>query len=114
MIETTATKAGTNAMAKLGKTFTYDGELIKAVTGAFAKAPDSRGTFDKLVVTQFEQQMDSTLAGLSATLAQGEPGKQERAGKVASAKSSLEVSTVADEACSQALSDARNAETEAQ
>jgi len=114
MTENTATKAGTQALAKLGKSFTYDGELIKALTSAFAKAPDSRGTFDKLVVTQFEEQMDKTLAGLSATLAQGEPGKQERATKVASAKSSLEVSTVADEACSQALSDARNAETEAQ
>merc|ERR1719502_1437718 len=114
MTENTATKAGTQALAKLGKSFTYDGELIKALTSAFAKAPDSRGTFDKLVVTQFEEQMDKTLAGLSATLAQGEPGKQERAAKVASAKSALEVSTVADEACSQALADARNAETEAQ
>merc|ERR1712232_1025282 len=54
------------------------------------------------------------MGGLSATLAQGEPGKQERAAKVASAKSSLEVSQVADEACSQALADARNAEAEAQ
>jgi hypothetical protein len=114
MTENTATKAGTTALAKLGKSFTYDGELIKALTSAFAKSPDSRGTFDKLVLTQFEEQMDKTLAGLSATLAQGEPGKQERAAKVATAKSSLEVSTVADEACSQALTDARNAETEAQ
>merc|ERR1712046_71045 len=92
----------------------YDGELIKALTSAFAKAPDSRGTFDKLVVSQFEDQMDKTNAGLSATLAQGEPGKQERAARVATAKSSLEVSQVADDACSQALADARNAETEAQ
>jgi len=114
LIENTSTKAGTQALAKLGKSFTYDGELIKALTSAFAKAPDSRGTFDKLVVTQFEEQMDKTLAGLSTTLAQGEPGKQARATKVSSAKSSLEVSTVADEACSQALTDARNAETEAQ
>lgn len=114
MIENTATKAGTNALAKIGKNFSYDGELIKALTSAFAKAPDGRGTFDKLVVTQFEEQMDKTLAGLSATLAQGEPGKQQRASKVASAKSSLEVSQVADEACSQALTDAKNAEAEAQ
>lgn len=114
LIESTATKQRTAALAKLGKNFTYDGELIKALTSAFAKAPETRGTFDKLVVTQFEEQMDKTLAGLSATLAQGEPGKQERAAKVAAAKSSLEVSQVADEACSQALADARNAETEAQ
>jgi len=114
LIENTATKSGTNALAKLGKNFTYDGELIKALTSAFAKAPDTRGTFDKLVVTQFEEQMDKTLGGLSATLSQGEPGKQERAAKVASAASSLEVSQVADEACSQALADARNSETEAQ
>jgi len=114
MTENTATKAGTNALAKVGKSFAYDGELIKALTSAFAKAPDTRGTFDKLVVTQFEEQMDKTVAGLSATLAQGAPGKQERAAKVASAKSSLEVSQVADEACSQALADAKNAETEAQ
>lgn len=114
MTENTATKAGEKALAKLGKNFTYDGELIKALTSAFAKSPDTRGTFDKLVVTQFEEQMDKTLAGLSSTLAQGEPGKQERAAKVASAKSALEVSQVADEACSQALADARNAETEAQ
>merc|ERR1712046_341812 len=92
----------------------YDGELIKALTSAFAKAPDSRGTFDKLVVTQFEEQMDKTAAGLSATLAQGEPGKQERAAKVASAKSSQEVSQVADDACSQALADAKGAESDAQ
>merc|ERR1719353_692942 len=114
MEHTSDRKSGTNALAKLGKNFTYDGELIKALTSAFAKAPDSRGTFDKLVVSQFEEQMDKTLAGLSATLAQGEPGKQERAAKVATAKSSLEVSQVADEACSQALADARNAETVAQ
>jgi len=114
MTENTSTKAGTQALAKLGKSFTYDGELIKALSSAFVKAPDSRGTFDKLVLTQFEEQMDKTLAGLSATLAQGEPGKQDRSSKVASTKSSLEVSTIADEACSQALSDARNAETEAQ
>merc|ERR1712070_414490 len=60
------------------------------------------------------EQMDKTLTALTAILAQGEPGKQERAAKVASAKSSLEVSQVADDACSQALTDARNAETEAQ
>merc|ERR1739838_975269 len=93
---------------------TYDGELIKALTSAFAKSPETRGTFDKLVVTRFEEQMDKTLAGLSATVAQGEPGKQQRAAKVASTKAALEVSQVADEACSQALADARNAETEAQ
>jgi len=114
LTENTATKAGTNALAKLGKNFTYDGELIKALTSAFAKATDTRGTFDKLVVSQFEEQMDKTAAGLSATLAQGEPGKQERAAKVASAKSSLEVSLVADDACSSALVDAKTAETEAQ
>lgn len=114
LTESVASKAGTKALATLGKNFTYDGELIKALTSAFAKAPDARGTFDKLVVTQFEEQMDKTLAGLNVTLAQGEPGKQERAAKVASAKSSWEVSEVADQACSQALADARNAETEAQ
>jgi len=114
MTENTATKAGNQALAKLGKSFTYEVELIKAVTSAFAKVPDSRGQFDKMVVTQFEEQMDKTLAGLSTTLAQGEPAKQERAAKVASAQSSLEAATVADEACSQALSDARHAETEAQ
>jgi len=114
LIENTASKAGTQALAKLGKTFTYDTELIKALTCAFAKAPDTRGTFDKLVVSQFEEQMDKSLAGLTATLAQGEPGQQERAAKVASAKSSLEVSQVADDACCQALADARNAEDDTQ
>jgi len=114
LTENVATKAGTKALEKLGKNFTYDGELIKALTSAFAKAPDARGTFDKLVVTQFEEQLEKTLAGLNATLAQGEPGKQDRASKVASAKSSLEVSEVADQACSQALTDARNAESDAQ
>jgi len=114
MTENVATKAGTQALAKFGKNFTYDAELIKALTSAFAKAPDSRGTFDKLVTTQFLEQMDKTEAGLASVLSQGEPGKQERAAKVAAAKSSLEVSTVAEEACSQALTEARNAEAEAQ
>ena len=112
--ETVASKAGTKALANLGKQFTYDGELIKALTSAFAKAPDARGTFDKLVLQQFDEQMDKTLAGLDASLAQGEPGKQERAAKVAAGKSSLEVSEVADQACSQALDDPRTAESDAQ
>jgi len=114
LTESVGSKAGIKALATLGKNFTYDGELIKALTSAFAKTIDTRGTFDKLVVTQFEEQMDKTLAGLNATLAQGEPGKQERATKVAASKSSLEVSEVADQACHQALADAKHAETEVQ
>jgi len=114
MTESIATKANTQALAKFGKTFSYEVELIKALTGAFAKAPDSRGTFDKMVTAQFSEQMDKTEAGLASVLSQGEPGKQERASKVASAKSSLEASTAAEEACSQALAEARTLETEAQ
>jgi len=114
LIKNTASKSGTQALMKLGKIFTYDSELIKALTCAFAKAPDTRGTFDLLVISQFEDQMDKSLAGLTAIVAQGEPGKHERAAKVSSAKSSLDVSQVADDACCQALVDARNAEHEAQ
>lgn len=114
LTESVATKANTKILATIGKNFTYDGELIKALTSAFAKAPDTRGTFDKLVVSQFEEQMDKTQAGLISVLQQGEPGKQDRAAKVAAATSSLEVSEAADQACSQALADARTAETEAQ
>lgn len=114
MTENVATKQGLKALTSLAKIFTYDNELVKALTSAFGKAPDARGTFDKLVVTQFEEQMEKTLAGLNATLAQGEPGKQERAAKVAAAKSTLEVNEAADQACSQALADARQAESEAQ
>jgi len=114
LIKNTASKLGTQALTKLGKTFTYDSELIKALASAFAKAPDTRGTFDLLVISQFEDQMDKSLAGLTATLAQGEPGKHQRAAHVFSAKSSLDVSQVADDACCQALVDARNAENEAQ
>lgn len=114
LIKNTASKSGTQALTKLGKIFTYDSELIKALTSAFAKAPDTRGTFDSLVISQFEDQMDKSLAGLTATLAQGEPGKHQRAADVSSAKSSLHVSQVADDACCQALVEARNAEAEAQ
>lgn len=111
--ERVATSQDLKVLASISKTHGYDNDLVKALTSAFGKGPDARGTFDKLVGTQLDDQMAKSLAELNETLLKGEPDKQARAAKVTAAQATYDASETALQACQDALSAAQAEESEA-
>eukprot|EP00429_Kryptoperidinium_foliaceum_P054498 CAMPEP_0176078398 /NCGR_PEP_ID=MMETSP0120_2-20121206/39205_1 /TAXON_ID=160619 /ORGANISM="Kryptoperidinium foliaceum, Strain CCMP 1326" /LENGTH=426 /DNA_ID=CAMNT_0017412143 /DNA_START=33 /DNA_END=1311 /DNA_ORIENTATION=- len=107
------------AVIKVGQAFDVEGALLESAEVALTKAPGERGTFDGAVLEQFEGEVASRVAALTAELAVGEPGREERAAKVSSAEQEmaaagaklLECKTALDEA--QAAVESAEAEREA-
>lgn len=87
--ETKATAAWLKDLAKVGQDFALDEHLFQTAPATLKKAPESRGDFDKVVLTNLDAQFSGALAKFQATIDTAEPAKAERAAKVAETAAKL-------------------------
>lgn len=88
-------KEAVSAVCKLAKELAFDSALLTSMPSALGKA--ERGTFDQLVMTQVEEELNKRTAECEAELQAGLKGVQERAEKVAACQQAFD-STAADHA----------------
>jgi len=109
---------GIKNIGKLGKELGLDASLLQTVPAALAKAPSNRGSFDNVVMSQLEAELQRCLVALTDELASGEPAKKERAAKVEAATIEHAEAVTAEEAAKAAKEALRtgvkDAETEHQ
>lgn len=108
-----AVKEAVASFVKVGKEQKFDASLMNSLPSAMSKAPDARGSFDTLVISQVEEAMLKELEGLAELLATGAPRKEERAAKVAAATATLEATVANEKAAKEAMKAAQVAEKEA-
>eukprot|EP00933_Yihiella_yeosuensis_P050198 TRINITY_DN47966_c0_g1_i1.p1 TRINITY_DN47966_c0_g1~~TRINITY_DN47966_c0_g1_i1.p1 ORF type:complete len:361 (-),score=161.10 TRINITY_DN47966_c0_g1_i1:221-1303(-) len=104
-----------STLAKISQEFGFDAALSTSLPSALGKAAAERGSFDNLVIGQVEAELQKHIESLTVQLAEGEPGKQERAAKVAAAEATLTACKATEEAAqgTQAASQAALKEAEA-
>jgi len=107
------TKEGCSEVLKIGKEYKFDDSLLASLTSAIQKAPDARGSFDTLCLTQVQDVFQKAIAELAATLAAGEPAKAERASAVTAAEEALAGAETQETASKEALDAAKKEEGEA-
>mmetsp|Transcript_3401 Transcript_3401/g.5608 ORF Transcript_3401/g.5608 Transcript_3401/m.5608 type:complete len:389 (-) Transcript_3401:208-1374(-) len=77
-------------MAKLKEfSVSMDGGLMETVPAALSKAKEDRGDFDKVVFEQLDSEFGKLVEKFNTILAEGGPGKAERAAAVETAKTEL-------------------------
>lgn len=96
-------------LCKVGQECFADATLLSSLPSAAAKAPESRGSFDDVVLHQAEAAVKKRIEELCEALAQAEPARQERSAKVAEAEAALQAATVHNEAAQEALAAAQAA-----
>lgn len=101
-------------MIKLGKEFKFDASLLTSLPSALSKAPDARGTFDAMVITQAEEDLQKQISDLSDTLALGEPKKAEREAKVQAAAAMLAAASEKEQSNKAVLKEAQDVKKEAE
>jgi len=107
------TKEACAEVLKIGKEYSFDDSLLTSLPSAIQKAPDARGGFDTLCLTQVKELFEKAIAELAATLAAGEPAKAERASAVAAAEGTLAAAEAQEAASKEALVQAKKEEGEA-
>eukprot|EP00438_Fugacium_kawagutii_P010537 Skav214534 [mRNA] locus=scaffold410:425821:445329:+ [translate_table: standard] len=85
-----ALEKGISELQKLGKELGFDTALLTSLPSALQKDPASRGTFDNVVVTNVEDELQKRLAKLKEILAEAAPAREERANKVATCAGAVE------------------------
>jgi len=68
-----------------------EASLIQALPTSILKKPADRGSFDAMVVAQWEEGLGKRVCQLSDTIASGEPAAAARVAAVEQAKKELEV-----------------------
>jgi len=76
--DASAAKASVEALLLLSKCIKLDDSLQTALPSACAKQPDDRGTFERIVIDQFEEQLNQKIVELTQALAASETTKKER------------------------------------
>lgn len=112
-LEKAAITKGISELQKLGKELDFDTALLTSLPSALQKDPASRGTFDNVVVTNVEDELQKRLAKLKETLAEAAPAREERASKVATCAAAVEALKVKLESMEKASKDAVAAMKEA-
>mmetsp|Transcript_41105 Transcript_41105/g.87552 ORF Transcript_41105/g.87552 Transcript_41105/m.87552 type:complete len:377 (-) Transcript_41105:115-1245(-) len=107
-------KEGLAMLVKLGKEYSLDPSMLTSLPAALNKAPDSRGSFDAMVLTQVEEEISKHIQELDEELAKGEPSKAERAAKVTTATAELEAAATAETTAKATLKEAQTAQKEAE
>jgi len=107
------TKEGCAEVLKIGKEYNFDDSLLTSLPSAIQKAPDARGGFDTLCLTQVQELFQKAIAELAATLAAGEPAKAERASAVTAAEEAFAAAETQETASKAALDEAKKEEGEA-
>lgn len=97
-----------------GRELALDESLLVSLSSALKKPTSARGSFDSMVLEQFDAEVTQRLAALGATLEQGEPAKAERAQAVQDAEARRADAEAERAACEAALADAKAAEAECQ
>jgi OOP family OmpA-OmpF porin len=87
-----------SALEKLATEYEFDKSMVASLGSGLLKAPDTRGDFDKMVLSAFEAQLQKHVADAASTLAAGQPAKEARDSKVEAAKATLQAATEAEEA----------------
>lgn len=103
-----------NQMARLlqlGKDFSFDEALLTSFPSALRKEPSARGTFDQMVLEQYEQALQERVAALAKVLSEGQAGKDARAAAVAAAQAVSDSACTALTAAKDALAGAKEAKT---
>lgn len=104
---------GIAEVTKLGKEYGFDAALMSSLPSALNKAPADRGSFDQLVVTQVETELQNRLAALTKELEEAAPAREERAAKVTAATATVEVASSKEASCKEALKAAQTEHKEA-
>lgn len=99
-------------LVKVGTAFSFESSLMCSLPAALSKTPSSRGSFDTMVISQVEEEINKKIAGLTEALAAGEPGKTAAADKVSSASVELVAASERDASCKAELEAARAAHKE--
>lgn len=107
-------KPAVSSVSKMGKEFDLDHSLMTSLPSALSKAPADRGSFDTMVVTQVEAEINKKLVEVTGTLAGGEAAKAAAAEKVAAATTAQAAATEKDAGCKAALEAAKAAQKEAE
>mmetsp|Transcript_59640 Transcript_59640/g.141916 ORF Transcript_59640/g.141916 Transcript_59640/m.141916 type:complete len:390 (+) Transcript_59640:123-1292(+) len=105
-----------NAFMKKLKDFSMsiDSSLMGTAPAAMTKAPAERGEFDKVVFDSFDSEFSKLMEGFEKTLADGEPGKAERAAAVEKAQAELTEAEASNTTLSEEAATAAKALKEAQ
>jgi hypothetical protein len=81
---------------KVGETCEFDPAMLNSLPPALTKPVEERGTFDTMVIQQFEDEYTKAIEAFDMAIRSGAPGKEERAAKVSAAKEAAEAALVAE------------------
>merc|ERR1712217_350625 len=77
-------------LSSLGKDFQFDASMLSYLPAALSKGPSDRGSFDEMVLKNFEDEMKKQIRVREETLSQSEKAKAELTAKVEAAQAELE------------------------
>lgn len=77
------------ALVKAGKELGFDTSLLGSIPSAVQKTPETRGSFDALVIQQAREQITKSIQALEAALAAAEPSRAEQTAKIDAEKTEL-------------------------
>eukprot|EP00929_Paragymnodinium_shiwhaense_P058242 TRINITY_DN2915_c1_g2_i1.p1 TRINITY_DN2915_c1_g2~~TRINITY_DN2915_c1_g2_i1.p1 ORF type:complete len:411 (+),score=201.96 TRINITY_DN2915_c1_g2_i1:54-1235(+) len=91
------------ALSKLGKELAFEPSMLTSLPSALGKPPSERGTFDTMVLSHIEEELNKRIGEATKVLSEGEAGKAERAAKVEAAQAALESAQEAEESAKAAV-----------
>lgn len=96
-------KVAISAVVDLLSRYQLDRSMLTALPTVLSKAPDARGTFDAMVVSQLDAELDKHTARLQDVIKNGEVDKAKRAEAVAAAQAAQSAASDAHAAAQAAL-----------
>merc|ERR1719226_43307 len=94
---------------RVAKKFISEPSLLESLPATLAKAKDSRGTFDGLVIKQMEEAFATALGDITTVVSKGAATKEELAAAVAAATQAKYTSQETLQASEKALAEAKTA-----
>lgn len=96
-------KAEISALIELLGRYKLDQSMLTALPTVLSKAPDARGAFDTMVITQLDAELDQNIANLQGVIQGGEADRAKRAEVVAAAQAARNSASEAHAAAEAAL-----------
>lgn len=94
-------------LASFAREMRFDESLVDGFPAAVLKGPNERGTFDSMLLQQFEAQLKKTIASLDACTANRSKTDAEHAAKIKAAESAVESAQAREQQATEALTAAK-------
>lgn len=112
-IDPSLSKKGVTDFKQIGKLFSFEAQMVASVCSALGNKSENWGTFDRIVMKDAEDQLQSVLTDLNGKIAAAEPTAQQNVAAIETAKGAVAAAEAAEKAAEEADAAAKAAVKEA-